>query len=90
MQAKTKYDIITGFLKGIITICAIILVMMLTPMVKRVIYSYRQNKEYKASVEYYKTHDYPITTRGGYAHKDTTTISIDSLRKKIWKDLNNR
>jgi hypothetical protein len=40
--------------------------------------------------EYYKTHGYPMTTRGGYATRDTTTMSVDSLRKKIWKDLNNR
>lgn len=89
MQDKTKYDIIIGFLKGIITLCTIILVMMLTPMVKRTIYSYRQNKEHKIRAEYYKTHDYPMTTRGGYAKRDTT-MNIDSLRKKIWKDLNNR
>jgi len=86
MKDRTKYDIIIAFLKGIISICAIILIMMLTPIIKRSIYSYQQKADHKRKAEYYKTHDYPMTTRGGYAQPShdsiPNTLRPDTLKTK--------
>ncbi|MFA6573717.1 MAG: hypothetical protein WCT13_06170 [Patescibacteria group bacterium] len=87
MKCKNKYDIILAFLKSIISILTIILIMMLTPMIKRGIYSYQQKKEHKESAEYYKTHEYPETTRGGYAQPSRldsipNTLRPDTLKTK--------